>query len=476
MSHAIDWYLDNGVDPVPGDPGVVETVGGEYQDVALAIVTAASRLDEIAAAAQDGDADFLKEIEEKAKTVAKDIRKARERYGETGTALVTYATALRSAQTEATAALSKARGARSTIHTEQAKYDQYSDPDVQQSMPSAQGIADQAEQDLATARGELTSAQTQLDGAIGARDTAAGKAAGVVRGVIEKDDLNDGWWENVRGVVNVITDIAGKIAAVAGILALVFCWVPGLGQALAAIALIAGAISFIGESLKLMNGEGDWVSWGLGLLGLVTFGAGRVIGTSLKLGAKGVQGLSRVRADQYIRATRGAQGVKSAVRNLLGRRGLEGIKAGERAMTEFASGRGLWQVTRSALRPRALAGDLWSDLKGFGKVGEFLRHPVGTWKSVFDGTSGLQRVTAFFGAGDEARAISSLAAADDVVRSLDGVADASRYANAAAAGLAGNSVVSAANEGYQRFRDIDQGKTDWFNYMPDNPAETLKLG
>ena len=144
-------------------------------------------------------------------------------------------------------------------------------------------------------------------------------------------------------------------------------------------------------------------------------------------------------------------------------------------MNEFVQGRGLWQITRSSLSPRALAGGIWDDLKGFGQAGQFLRHPVNTWKSVFDGTSGLQRVTAFFGAGDAAKAISGLAAADDVVRTLPGVGDAARYAHVASTSLTGNSVVAAVNEGYQRFRDIDQGKTDWFDLTPDSPAKSLKL-
>ncbi|WP_159791774.1 hypothetical protein [Puerhibacterium puerhi] len=475
MTRSIEWYLDTGTEPVPGDPDTVAAVGQEYGDVAQAIRTAASRLEAIAAAAAEGGADFLEAIREKATTVAQDVGKAEERYDETGAALVTYAGALRDAQREASAALQKAGGARQAVHEAQARRDQYSDPAVQESLPDAVTRVQLAEDDLAGAQGALQAAQSDLDEAVAARDSAARTAAAVVRGVIEADGLNDGWWQDVRGVVNAITDAVGKIAAVAGILALVLCWVPGLGQALAAIALIAGAISFIGETLKLVNGEGDWVSWGLGLLGLVTFGAGRVVGTTLKLGAKGVQGTARVRADALVRATRGSRGVRSAVRRMLGGRGIPGIKEGERAMDAFVARPGLWRITRDALAPRAVARGLWDDLRGFGQVAGFVRHPVVTWRSVVEGTAGLQRATALFGASAEARAISSIAAADDAVRAAPEVAGAVRYANASAAGLVGNSALAGTSEVYQRFRDVQQGKTDWLDFTPDSPADALNL-
>ncbi|HWK91327.1 MAG TPA: hypothetical protein VNR17_03595 [Luteimicrobium sp.] len=417
MSRPYDWHPLAATDPVPGEPDVVARAGTDYTNVAEAIQKAAADLRTIA----DLDAmrsDAVKAIADKAKDVADEIAKVQHRYFATGEALTTYADSLRTAQQHADEALAAAKRAQADYDAAHHKHVVYSDPDHSKA-PNAQEHADQAQTDMTTASTALAHARTKLEQATSTRDTAATTAKNAINVAVEADGIHDGWWDNVRSVVNAITDIASKIATVAGVLALALAWVPGLGEALGAVALIAGLVAMAGHGLQLLNGEGSWLDFGLDVLGVATFGLGRIAGATLKMGAEGAQAVSRVRADQLVRALGQTRGVRGAVRGLLNGRGLAGtgIRAAERGVTAFAGRPGLLGSIGRGLNPVTIVKDTAGELKGFGKTLDFLRSPRATWNAAFRDVSGFKgHALAWFGAGDEARALSGVAAADASVR------------------------------------------------------------
>ncbi len=94
-------------------------------------------------------------------------------------------------------------------------------------------------------------------------------------------------------MVKVIVKWADRIAAVAGIAALVLGWVPILGQFLAAVALIAALVSLLGNLSLVGTGYGSWdkVLWSA--VGVAAFGLGKVAMGAFKVSAAGVRGAAR---------------------------------------------------------------------------------------------------------------------------------------------------------------------------------------
>lgn len=303
MSRPLSWYPLAPADPVPGDPVAVQRASERYADVAEAIRTAAGRLDEIADLGRT-TSEAVSAVREKATEVAESVRKAHQRYQTVSAALHTYASALSGAQAGSSAALVAAQSAQHAIDSAQA------------SVRTSRVALDDAEPDdvatrtrqLAHARDQLhdadarlARARADLDDAVVARDAAAQRAADTIRATTDSDKLNDGAWENWGSkVAHFMSDLAGAVAAVAGILALVLCWVPVLGQALAAVALIATAVKLIADIALLAHGEGSWADVAWDVVGIASFGAGRVLGTLAQATTRGAQGTARLAAGQAL--------------------------------------------------------------------------------------------------------------------------------------------------------------------------------
>ncbi|MGV8967387.1 MAG: hypothetical protein ACOH2F_14040 [Cellulomonas sp.] len=298
---SISWYPLAEADPVPGDPWIVTQGGLHYQAVADAIQGASANLTEIASLAGMTSSAVV-EIRDKAVKVSAEIGKVQRRYSEVSAALTAYAGSLTTAQTDSADLLRRARLAQERID-DAGTADYRANAALDIAAPEDQ----QARQaDVLSARSESRSASAALVTLRGdlevvkqSRDSAAQTAIDSIGDVVGSDELNDGWWEDWGSkVASVVSDVAGVISTVAGIAALVLAWVPVLGAALAAVALIAGAIKLIADVALLAHGEGSWLDVGLGVLGLATFGLGRLAGTTFKVANRASVGLSRIRAGQ----------------------------------------------------------------------------------------------------------------------------------------------------------------------------------
>lgn len=266
MSRPIDWSpLDLGRDPVPGDPDAVAAGGREYLEVAGAIAAAAAALRSMEL---DGDESLATdELITNAGEVAADIERAHARYREAGLALIEYAPRLSDAQDLSERALTMARQAQSDAQASEAARSR--------ALTLADGADDDAaaadhrltaarhEDDAEAAAGALARARSMLEEAVANRDDAATTAAERIQDIVDGDDLNDSWWDDWGAdLLGAITDIAGWVSTIAGVLALCVSWIPVIGQVLAGALLIvagvAAVINAIGNIVLASTGERSW--------------------------------------------------------------------------------------------------------------------------------------------------------------------------------------------------------------------------
>jgi hypothetical protein len=344
------WYPLAGSDPVPGDPGKVTASGERYRTVAAAIESAATRLRQLTSQTDGNQSDAVEAIRDNSAKVAGEISKADGRYMVVGDALVTYARQLAQAQAESLQALYVAQAAQHAV-------DQASS-DVTRTARSLDETTDETERGVYQSKlnharssrdaadASLARARQDLEAAVSLRDQAAQQAISSIESKTDNDGLNDGWWENWGSeLFNTVSKVFSGLASVFGVLALVLAWVPVLGEALAAVALIAGAVALVADIVLKIAGEGSWVNIAIGVLGLVTFGAGRIAGAALKVGSRAALGSARLAAGS---AAAASPAVRAA----------QGLSAARNSMTAIAeiAGPGASALTKTSARGLALEG------------------------------------------------------------------------------------------------------------------------
>ncbi|MGH3889421.1 MAG: putative T7SS-secreted protein [Pseudonocardiaceae bacterium] len=335
MSHRpVDWSPLVGSDPVPGDPDRVEQLGKHYQRVAAAISDAATKLRRIADH-QDMQSEAVEAFRSTAREVANDISRAHERYDGVGRALTGYAPELRDAQSESAAALVQAKAAQRDLAT--ANRIAHA---TQTRVHAAEGADTTADRDVHrralaavdAAGDDLTAAQSRLNRATDARDAAARRAMNLVHDVKDSGDLNDSLWDNWGAkIVKGIVQLADLVALGAGVLALLFGWLPIIGGACAGffgtIALAASLVSLLGNIALAATGDGEWSDAAWSAIGVLSFGVGRAAIGALRVSARGARGASRLAAGRLAAqspAARAAAGVSrsgsslTAIKSMLG--------------------------------------------------------------------------------------------------------------------------------------------------------------
>ncbi|MBD7920128.1 hypothetical protein H9657_17790 [Cellulomonas sp. Sa3CUA2] len=350
-TRATSWYPLAATDPVPGDPAVLTQQAAAHREVAAQIRLAADSLVELTSDPRMRSL-AVDTLRERAAGVAGTIRKARARYLAVADALSTYAVALRQAQEAADDLLARARTTQQSLDEAVQQRlraavllrDLEDDPaaaatDVRATtnrLETARTAVDDAELRLTTLRDELEIVERE-------RDAAARRAIDTIDEARASDGLDDGWWEDWGlEVATQVSAIAGKVATIAGTAALVLCWVPILGPALALTATIAGAASLVANVMLAAKGEKGWADAGIDALGMLSFGWGKVVG-------KGLQQLSREMPDAL-----------TAVRGFTSRSGNPAVAAGSGAV-DMAT-RGL--LASSDLTVRGLLAGGWRSAPG----------------------------------------------------------------------------------------------------------------
>jgi uncharacterized protein YukE len=349
-------------DPVPGDVDDLKALSRRFALTAKTISDTAAALRRLGNL-ESWDSKAGRAFAEKATETAKTVSKAHDRYADAGSALKTYYTDLTTIQGEADKLLHEAETQAGAL----SKAKSAADNPPKDTDDAGQKKLDKSVTDLQNGlnglRGQLSKLKTR-------HKNAGDAAAKAIHDTTEGDGLNDSWLDDLRDTLKAVADIAGAVAAVCGVLSLVVGWIPVIGQALAGvlgtIALVATAVSLVCHLLLAINGDGSWGDVAMDVLGLATFGIGRVFSSGAKLAA--TLGRSRVwtAATQYVRGWN--PGMSSAARRVL----VESMVGARAGATPAAA---LPDVSAAAAfrgLPRAFADDLgtirsnWRDLFKFG--------------------------------------------------------------------------------------------------------------
>lgn len=414
MNRPFNWHPLATDDPLPGDPTVVAEAADRLKAIREAIFSATEQGSRDASISEMSS-DAVDALVERNKDAFEPIKDAAGRYSTAAIALADYANALERAQLEADAALEQAQSAQwrvdeatedlRVLESIQANADPMEPPD-----PSIAWRVQEAAWSQQSAQATINQAADDLALAVRRHDEAAEIAATAIRGSFD-DELTDGWWETWgKTAMEWTSKVAGWIATTAGVLALVLAWVPGLGPALGAIAIIAGIVALVADFVLAFNGDKSWGAVALSALGVATFGVGRVAIAGLRFATHGGAAMSRI----------GMRGVGLASKPSRSKLDLGAmtdsakLQAGtysqaKKVVKEVSEPGAFGEAVRRSLNPFTTAKELWGDLKGIGQVKEFAKHPIGNIRESFSG-SARDNLLTFVGLGDDVKDVKSIVA------------------------------------------------------------------
>ncbi|MFW6695614.1 hypothetical protein [Streptomyces sp. MAR4 CNX-425] len=302
MSRPADWKwepLGEAEDPVPGDVAELKTLARRLSSTAETIKETAAALERLGdLKSWDSPAGF--EFSAKARSTAETVRSAHSRYAEAGAAVKEFWTDLEQIQDEADRLLAQAEIAAEDAKKARNKADSPPQDAGAEALDKLDFKAEDAEAHLAAIRRRLEPLKAWHEDA---GDTAARR----IREAVEGDGLNDGFLDDISGALTAIANVAGLIAAFCGVVALLLGWIPVIGQPIAGvmgtIALIATAVSLVCHIALAINGDATWMDIAADVIGIATFGIGRVCMTAARVSALGGRARAWDAANAYVRRT-----------------------------------------------------------------------------------------------------------------------------------------------------------------------------
>lgn len=308
--------------PLAGDPGLLARKAAHYQTVAAEIARSVQTLKKIQGEQMKSTA--IDKLKESSGDVADDITKAYDRYDTTAKALAAYASELRGAQDDATAAIaqitekqSAATAANRSATTAQTAADSATDDqkaDAQRTAQQAQVAADDA-------NSALTAAHELWHAAYERKSTAAKTAASAIDDVVNgkgNHGLKDSWWDNWGSK---LYDVIKQVCKWAGILSIFLGWVPILGQILLVLAAVGAVLDLIDAVVAAITGDGSIFDIVMAVVGVaLTF----VGGAAFARLAKGLKSVTMVKATESV--------VGKEVVSLAKVRQLKSIDGGEKVL------------------------------------------------------------------------------------------------------------------------------------------------
>lgn len=317
----LNWNGLHQGDPTPGSVAGIQTIAQRYKEIADTITSTVQQLKN--AGDQALAISLAVDVQRDRMTETSDIlAKVENRYDTAATKLNEYATKLTGWQSTAGSLHERGVQARDKVTAASAKVDNLSqcllnanlsfanssstDPFELNQLSTSQTEAKDNKQAACTAydvaSDELASITRQLTELHEKWNTGGDEAAAAIRNGIDADGqnnnfgtwLSNGWegfakWAEAAALI--IHDIASAIAAVAGVLALVFAWVPIFGQVLAVIALVAGVIDLLAQLVNYTNGHASLGDVVLAAFGVAAGGIAKGIGAVVKganASAKGI--------------------------------------------------------------------------------------------------------------------------------------------------------------------------------------------
>ena len=281
MTRPTDWTsVGWSTDPTPGDPVIVRDGGHSFQNMAATIGRALTTMRGLGAGLSSG-AQSVDAVMEGRDEITAQLETAKNRYQAAGDALVDYAYTLDLVQATTLQALTAANTAQEEVDESTRMATQYGDLADQATAPEQADdqsrytrMKESRERDASNARSRVHTQTEIVNQAHTDHDRAANTAADRIEEITLNDGLNDSWWDNVGAkAVALITDIAEWISTIAGILALIVCWIPIIGPLLAGALLIIAAVTAImaalGNIALAATGERSWGEAALSIVGAV---------------------------------------------------------------------------------------------------------------------------------------------------------------------------------------------------------------
>lgn len=283
-------------DPVPGDPGRIGEEAAHLASQAELISQQVTALRQIAADNTEvgKHADVIRS---KASDLAGQMEKVAVRYRKVSTILHNdWVPDLQKAQAMSIQALDQAEGPYTKLTQTVAPASPGSHPTAKQK----QQIQDY-HNSMNQAQGELNAAKELLNRATGLRDSSASHCASLINSACD-DGLKDhhSIWGDITGWlsdalhwtegaadwvadhwVSILKDLCTVLEAIATILAIIALFIPGL-DIIVILGIAATALALAGRFTLAATGHGSWMDVALDTFALLTFGAGRVLGSMME--------------------------------------------------------------------------------------------------------------------------------------------------------------------------------------------------
>ena len=307
-----NWQLLNqGSDPVAGDPHALADLIGYYTEMAETITSEARLLQSVA----DGDAsqaagESADAIRKRSGEVAKSLNQTAGRYEAVRDALTRYAPELDIARDESLKALQEAQVADDQRGSSSAMPDPSANrPEDAPPMTEEENAAVHARTTAMTSASDSAgSAIRRLSGALAALNAAGSAAAGVIKESFD-DGLVDTTAYKIRQWFIKILKVLVKVLMWIGIaLAVLAFFIPGLG-ALALAAAAVAVVAVAATTALAAMGEGSWLDVIMAVVGVVLIGVGAVVSKIVQTGQK-LALQTTANAGKITGAAKGASGLK----------------------------------------------------------------------------------------------------------------------------------------------------------------------
>ncbi len=276
----MSWEPLHAGDPFPADPAAIETYAADVTATAQLIAEQVASLRRLADA-NNWTTDTADAFRERATDTANEIEKTHGRYAGVGTALTTLSGELQAH--EASAKL-KVQEAAQLVRTIQANPEVSPTPGEDGAPPelSPEGEAQNARR--AAAQQRFAELQTEFHQIVQAAEADARTCESKINDA-KDDSVKDNWWERNAGWLKGLATVLGAIAAVAGIILLTVATAGTIWLVVAVVAGVAALLINLGLAIKA---DGSWVDVAFDAIGLLTLGAGSVIGRSIQAAWKGM--------------------------------------------------------------------------------------------------------------------------------------------------------------------------------------------
>lgn len=292
MSRPADWEPLAASDPVPGDAFQVQQLSAQLRQIAQTISEQADKLTRLTTS-EHWDSEASRTFDSTTQKVARDLEQVHKRYEAAYEAVRGYVAPLEDEQAITLGLLRQSQELDAARREAQSRLDEdatrsWTNPDGSAvPVPSRHHVDRQTVDDY---QGQLRALQGRMNDSVLRIHTAAQNAAYKIVRAADHDGLKDSFWDKVEHVASQIDQavmrglaqlsaVLSKISSVVGVLALLLCWVPGLGELLAGLTVALAGLSLAVDTVLALSGHG---SWGKVLMDGVLVVAGSV--------AKGFQG------------------------------------------------------------------------------------------------------------------------------------------------------------------------------------------